>query len=158
MPTTRVPCSTWTAYFILYNGPPLPALKIAPSHGGSGPPSNTWFPGPTRALNPKGILISLAISAGLTIATDRQTDRQTDRHATLSVTTGRIYERSTAMWPKETTIDGKRQKSYPVSTFDASVVFFFCRARIFSSTVSLHTNLTSTHNHHHHTTVLRSVS
>jgi len=112
MPTTRVPCSTWTVYFILYNGPPLPALKIAPSHGGSGPPSNTWFPGPTRALNPKGILISLAISAGLTIATDRQTDRQTDRrteHATLSVTTGRIYERSTAMWPKETTINRKRQ-------------------------------------------------
>jgi len=27
-------------------------LKIAASHGGSGPPSNTWFPGPTRVLDP----------------------------------------------------------------------------------------------------------
>ena len=30
--------------------------KIAPSHGGSGPPSNIWFPGPTQVLNPNGIL------------------------------------------------------------------------------------------------------
>ena len=33
--------------------------------------------------------------AGLTIVTDRQTD-----HATPSVTTGRIYVRGNAMWPK----------------------------------------------------------
>jgi len=29
---------------------PFP-LKIAPSHGGSGSPSSTWFPGPTRVLS-----------------------------------------------------------------------------------------------------------
>jgi len=49
---------------ILYNGLPLP-LEIVPSHGGSGPPSNTWFPGPTRVLNPNGILIGSAIFSGL---------------------------------------------------------------------------------------------
>ena len=36
--------------------------------------------------NPNGISIGSAVSAGLTIATDRQTD-----HATPSVTTGQIY-------------------------------------------------------------------
>ena len=51
-------------------------------------------------------------------------------------------------------------ESYPVSTFDASVVFLFCRASIFSSTVSLHTNLPSTHNYinHVHISALLSVS
>jgi len=48
---------------------PLP-LKIAVSCGGSGPPSNTWFLGPTRV--PNGILIGSAVSAGLIIVTDRQ--------------------------------------------------------------------------------------
>jgi len=43
--------------------------------GGSGPPSNTWFPGPTRVLDPNGILIGAAVFAGLTSVTDRQTDR-----------------------------------------------------------------------------------
>ena len=51
--------------------------KIAPSHGGAGPPSNTWFPGHTRVLNLNGISIGLAVFAGLTTVTDRQTDRQT---------------------------------------------------------------------------------
>jgi len=41
--------------------------------GGCGPPSNTWFPGPTRVLNPNGILIGAAIFAELTTVTDRQT-------------------------------------------------------------------------------------
>jgi len=46
--------------------------------------SNTWFPGPTRVLNPNGISIGSAVFAGLTSVTDRQTDllqtdRQTDR-------------------------------------------------------------------------------
>jgi len=50
-------------------------LKIAPYHGGSGPPSNTWFPGSTRVLNPKGISISSTISAGLTSVPDRPTSR-----------------------------------------------------------------------------------
>jgi len=36
------------------------------------PPSNTWFPGPIRVLNPNGIIsISSAVFAGLTSATDR---------------------------------------------------------------------------------------
>jgi len=48
-------------------------LKIAPFHGGSGPPSNTWFLGPTRVLNPNGILISATMFAGLTSVTVRQT-------------------------------------------------------------------------------------
>ena len=40
--------------------------------GGSGPPSNTWFPGPTQVLNPNGISIGLdvlAVLAGLTSVT-----------------------------------------------------------------------------------------
>jgi len=53
-------------------GRPFP-LKIAPSHGGSGPPSNTWFLGPTRVHNPNGISIGSAVFAGLTSVTDRQT-------------------------------------------------------------------------------------
>jgi len=53
---------------------PFP-LKIAPSHGESGPPCNTWFPGPTRVTNPNGISIVSAVFAGLTSVTDRQTDR-----------------------------------------------------------------------------------
>jgi len=47
---------------------PLP-LKIAPSHGGSGPQSNTWFPDPTR-VNPNGISIGSAVFAGLTSVAD----------------------------------------------------------------------------------------
>jgi len=61
-------------------------------------PSNTWFLGPTRVLNPLGISIDSAVFAGLTSVTDRPTDRPTD-HATRSVTIGRIYVRSTAMRP-----------------------------------------------------------
>ena len=47
--------------------------KIAPPIRGSGPPSNTWFPGPTRVLNLNGISISSAVFAELTSVTDRQT-------------------------------------------------------------------------------------
>ena len=54
-------------------------IKIAPSRGVSGPPSNTWFPGPTGVLNPNGISIGSAVFAAieLTNVTDRHTDRQT---------------------------------------------------------------------------------
>jgi len=45
--------------------------------GGSGPPSNTWFPGLTQVLNPNGSSIGAAVFAGLTSVTDRQTDQQT---------------------------------------------------------------------------------
>jgi len=53
---------------------------------GSGPPSNTWFIGHTRVLNPNGISIGAAMFAGFTCVTDRPTN-----HATRSVTVGRIY-------------------------------------------------------------------
>ena len=78
---------------------PFP-LKTAPSHGGSGPPSNTWFSGPTRVHNSNGISIGEAICVGLTSVTDRPTD-----HATRLVTIGRIYVGSTVMWPDS---DGQR--------------------------------------------------
>ena len=55
---------------------PFP-LKITPSNWGAWTPSNTWFPGPTRVLNPNGISIGSAVFAGLTSVTDRPTDRQT---------------------------------------------------------------------------------
>ena len=97
---------------VLYNGGPFPRKlpllvgvvtpiyfmipwgRLSPQcpMGGSGPPSNTWFPGPTRVLNPNGISIGSAVLAGLTSVTDRPTD-----HATQSVTINRIYIRSTAM-------------------------------------------------------------
>ena len=81
-------------------------LKIASSHEGSEPLSNTWFLVPTRAHNPNGISIGSAVFAGLTSVTDRQTDQPTDRptdHATRSVRIGRIYVRSTAMRPNNNT-------------------------------------------------------
>jgi len=71
---------------------PIIPPKFAPSHGGSEPPSNTWYLGPTQVLNPNGISIGSAVFAGLTNVTDRQTD-----HATQSLTIDRIYVPSTAM-------------------------------------------------------------
>jgi len=49
-------------YFTM--GRPFP-FKIAHSHRGCGPPSNTWLPGPARVLNPNGISIGSAFFAGL---------------------------------------------------------------------------------------------
>ena len=46
----------------------------------------TWFPGPTRVHTPNGIVISLAVSAGLTLVTSRHTHMD---HAAC-VTVGRI--------------------------------------------------------------------
>jgi len=76
---------------------PFP-VKFARSHGGSGTPSNKWFPGPTQVHIPNGILIGSAVFAWLTGVTDRQTDRPTD-HAIRSVAVGLIYVRITAMRP-----------------------------------------------------------
>jgi len=59
---------------ILYNGTPFP-LKIVAYHGGIWTPSNTYFPGPTRVLNPNSSSISSVIFAWLTSVTDRPTDR-----------------------------------------------------------------------------------
>jgi len=53
----------------LYNGPLLPRLKIAPFVGGFGPPSNTWFFGPTPVLSPNSI--SIGFFAEFTTVTDR---------------------------------------------------------------------------------------
>jgi len=64
--------------------------KIVPSHAGIWTPSNTWFHGSTRVLNPNGISIGSAVFASLISVTDRQTD-----HATRSVSIGRNYVRST---------------------------------------------------------------
>jgi len=64
-------------------------LKIALSHGGPGPQSSTWFPSPSRVLNPDGISIGSAVFAGLTSVTDRPTD-----HVTRLVTVDCLYVRS----------------------------------------------------------------
>jgi len=60
---------------ILYNGMTLSPSKLPISMRRSGPPYNTWFPGPIWDLNPNGFLIRSAIFAGLTSVTDRQTVR-----------------------------------------------------------------------------------
>jgi len=83
-------------YFTM--GAPSPS-KLPLPMGGSGPPSNTWFPGHTRVLNPNGISIRSVIFSGLINATDKPTDRPTD-HATRSVTIDHIYVR--AMQSKNT--------------------------------------------------------
>ena len=44
--------------------------KLPLPMGGSGPPSNTWFFGPIRVVNPNGISIGSAVFAGLTSVTD----------------------------------------------------------------------------------------
>jgi len=48
----------------------LPKLPLPMGYLG---PHLTWFPGPTRVLDPNGISISSAIFAGLTSVTGRQT-------------------------------------------------------------------------------------
>jgi len=88
---------------ILYNGTPLPPSKLPIHMGGSGLPSNTWFPGPTRVLHPNGISIGSAVLAGLTSVTDRPTD-----HVTWSVTIDRIYVRNTAMRSNNSTLRDKQ--------------------------------------------------
>ena len=53
-------------------GRTFPLQNYTPSRGRSGLPSNSWFLGPTRVLNSKGISIGSAVFVGLTIATDRR--------------------------------------------------------------------------------------
>jgi len=77
-------------------GRPFPH-KIAHSHGGSGPPSSTWFIGPTcMSPQPNSISIGSAVFAGLTIVTKRPTDRP---H--YSFCNDRPHLRSTAMRPNK---------------------------------------------------------
>jgi len=45
-------------------------LKIDHSYGGIWTPSNTWFLGPARVLNPNGISFGSAVFARLTAVTD----------------------------------------------------------------------------------------
>ena len=49
---------------------PCPPSKLPLRMGVCGPLSNTWFPGPTRVLNPNGILIASAIFSRLTSVAD----------------------------------------------------------------------------------------
>jgi len=58
-------------------------------------PHLTWFLVAIQVLKTNGISIASAVSAGLTGMIDRH-------HNTWSVTIGRTYVRSTAMWPNNT--------------------------------------------------------
>jgi len=49
-------------------------LKSTPSLGGSGPPSNAWFHGPTSVRPPNGIAIGSAIITQFTGVPNTQTD------------------------------------------------------------------------------------
>ena len=72
--------------------PPSPlskSVKIAHSHSGCGPPSNTWFLGPNWVLNPVSVQPFMQ---------SHYCDRPTD-HATRLVTVGHIYIHSTGMRP-----------------------------------------------------------
>jgi len=92
--------------------------KNCPFPWGMWTPCNMWFLGPTLAHNPNGIMISLAVFAGLTSVTDRQTD-----HATRSVTIGCIYVRSTVMQPNNNKVTSITFKvlllGQPVSHLDS---------------------------------------
>jgi len=60
--------------YTLQRQAPFPSkLSLTTEPGGIWTPSNTWFPGPTRFLNPNGISIGSAVFAELTSVTDRQT-------------------------------------------------------------------------------------
>jgi len=85
-------CTAHDRKSLLYNGTPFSPRRNCLFRWGIVPPSNTWFPGPTRVLNPNAISIGSAVFAGLTSVTNRQAD-----HATPSVTIDRTYVRSTAM-------------------------------------------------------------
>ena len=53
----------------------FPFIQNCPFPWGSGPPSNTWFPVPTRGISLNGISIGAAVFVWFTSVTDRQTDR-----------------------------------------------------------------------------------
>ena len=61
--------STASLYFTA--GHTFPLNVVAPSVGGYGPPSNTWFLGHTRVHNPNSNSIGSAVFARLMIMTDR---------------------------------------------------------------------------------------
>ena len=61
---------------ILSIGRPLPHPKIAPSRGGSGPPSNTWLLWTTLPHMPNGISIGPAVLLQYRPVTNSQTDHE----------------------------------------------------------------------------------
>ena len=68
--------SSWQqSLYTLQWAVPFPS-KLPPHTGISGPPSKTWFLGPTRVHAPNSTSINSVVFAGLKIMTDRQTDRQ----------------------------------------------------------------------------------
>jgi len=71
--------------------------KVAVPMEGSGPPSNTWFPGPSMESSAQTV-IGAAVFAWLTSVTDRQTDKPTHRTSCYSVGNNKPI-RSTAMLP-----------------------------------------------------------
>jgi len=101
---------TVSLYFTM--GRPFSPQNLPLPMGGSGPPCNTRFPGPTQVLIPNGSSIGAGVFSGLTSVTDRQTDRPTD-HATRLVRIGRIYVRSTAMRPNNNTADTTSEVEVP---------------------------------------------
>ena len=71
---------------MLYNGTPICPLKIAPSHGESGPLSNTWFLSPPESSTQT---VSRSVRP---FCRAHLCDRPTDRaRPTRSLTIGRIY-------------------------------------------------------------------
>jgi len=60
---------------VAYNGPPFPAHKIIPSHGGSGPLSNTCFLGPESIMQTASQSVYPFWQSSQLWQTDRQTGR-----------------------------------------------------------------------------------
>jgi len=59
----------------VWASPCITLPKSAPWSGGSGPPSNTWFLGPSRVHVPNGSSIGSSVFAGFTLVTNRLADR-----------------------------------------------------------------------------------
>jgi len=74
---------------------PFSLSKLSLHVWGSGPPSNTWFLGPTQVNIPNSITVGSAAFAGLTGVTDRQTDRPKKPH--LSICSDRPHLTSAVM-------------------------------------------------------------
>ena len=96
-------------------GRPLSPQNLPLPMGGFGPPSNTWFTGPTQVLNPNGSSIGAAVFAGLTSVRDRSTDRQTDRpRYSVGKNQPHLRTYSTAMRPKNRTDIGYFKIPIPI--------------------------------------------
>jgi len=111
-------------------GRPFSPKNLPLPMGGSGLPSNTWFPRPTQVLNPNGTAarsVQPFLQGSLVWhrPTDRQIQRQTDRptdHATRSVTIGRIYVGSTAMRPNNSPFNGPLYRMTEMSWYQKKTI------------------------------------